>query len=308
MTTWKSYFQGSAKSRVAKSSVITKPTIRCNTLLSSSKSRNPAKRRISKWTMFLSMIAGFMWTSHKVFQSTDGKAKADSKFLMTTPNPTRKDSTRKSLKDAPDQGQETRNEKGQDQETNLEEKDLVPEIMTSIGDDPDHEKIEDKGQDHGTMTSVNGLAQEIGIIIAKDQDLGIANTEGDPDPEIGHAIEIEGIDDNKATFDKIQSKTCSNDGLLFRRISGNTCTTENTSNCVIKKMRRRTAGYEKVPTQEPSEHEAFTPKQFERSCTSSIPWKAIVYAAFLFIVGTVLLLCGLFIHTGHVDNEVKLQC
>lgn len=70
-------------------------------------------------------------------------------------------------------------------------------------------------------------------------------------------------------------------------------------------MRKRT-GYEKVPTEEILEHEAFSPKQFEKSCTSSIPWKAIAYAAFLFIVGTVLLLCGLFIHTGHVDNEVKI--
>ena len=47
----------------------------------------------------------------------------------------------------------------------------------------------------------------------------------------------------------------------------------------------------------------FVPEQF---CIPQrpIPWTAICYATILFVIGTVLLLCGCLIHVGHVDNEV----
>jgi len=46
----------------------------------------------------------------------------------------------------------------------------------------------------------------------------------------------------------------------------------------------------------------FVPEQF---CIPQrpIPWTAICYATILFVIGTVLLLCGCLIHVGHVDNE-----
>ena len=47
----------------------------------------------------------------------------------------------------------------------------------------------------------------------------------------------------------------------------------------------------------------FVPEQF---CIPQrpIPWTAICYATLLFVIGTVLLLCGCLIHVGHVDSEV----
>ena len=34
-----------------------------------------------------------------------------------------------------------------------------------------------------------------------------------------------------------------------------------------------------------------------------VPWKSILYAVGLFVMGTALLLCGCLIHVGKVDNE-----
>lgn len=48
----------------------------------------------------------------------------------------------------------------------------------------------------------------------------------------------------------------------------------------------------------------FLPEQFALK-ERPIPWKAIGYAALLFVSGTILLLCGCLIHTGHVDSNVS---
>jgi hypothetical protein len=34
-----------------------------------------------------------------------------------------------------------------------------------------------------------------------------------------------------------------------------------------------------------------------------VPWKSIAYAVGLFVMGTILLICGCLIRIGHVDNE-----
>ena len=47
----------------------------------------------------------------------------------------------------------------------------------------------------------------------------------------------------------------------------------------------------------------FLPEQFNLK-ERPIPWKAIGYAAILFILGTILLLCGCLIHIDHIDNNV----
>ena len=89
-------------------------------------------------------------------------------------------------------------------------------------------------------------------------------------------------------------------------------------------MRSR-RGYEKVPSDEKeaedlferrakkksglfksSSKQAFIPEQF-KIAERPIPLKSIAFAAFLFILGTILLLCGTLIHTGHLDNQVKLK-
>ena len=49
----------------------------------------------------------------------------------------------------------------------------------------------------------------------------------------------------------------------------------------------------------------FLPEQFNLK-ERPIPWKAIGYATILFILGTILLLCGCLIHVGHIDNQVSL--
>ena len=87
-------------------------------------------------------------------------------------------------------------------------------------------------------------------------------------------------------------------------------------------MRSR-RGYEKLPTEDKSESDNdekvkvkskkrklfekvqthFLPEQFEGR-DRGVPWKSIAYATFLFVVGTILLLCGCLIHTGHVDHQV----
>ena len=89
-------------------------------------------------------------------------------------------------------------------------------------------------------------------------------------------------------------------------------------------MRSR-RGYEKLPTEEKSESDNddevkvinrrkklfekvqtnFLPEQF-KGIERPVPWKSIAYAAFLFLAGTILLLCGCLIHTGHVDNQVPI--
>ena len=34
-----------------------------------------------------------------------------------------------------------------------------------------------------------------------------------------------------------------------------------------------------------------------------VPWKSIMYAVALFVMGTILLVCGCLIHVGKVDND-----
>ena len=48
----------------------------------------------------------------------------------------------------------------------------------------------------------------------------------------------------------------------------------------------------------------FLPEQFNLK-ERPIPWKAIGYATILFVLGTILLLCGCLIHVGHIDNNVS---
>ena len=50
----------------------------------------------------------------------------------------------------------------------------------------------------------------------------------------------------------------------------------------------------------------FLPEQFNLK-ERPIPWKAIGYATILFILGTILLLCGCLIHVGHIDNQVSFE-
>ena len=80
-------------------------------------------------------------------------------------------------------------------------------------------------------------------------------------------------------------------------------------------MRQRNK-YQKLPTEDSIEDipkqkfKDFVPEQF-RIPQRPIPWTAICYATLLFVLGTILLLCGCLIHVGHVDNEVfclKFQC
>jgi hypothetical protein len=42
--------------------------------------------------------------------------------------------------------------------------------------------------------------------------------------------------------------------------------------------------------------------KFQRP-NKKVPWKSISYAVGLFVMGTVLLLCGCLIHIGKVDND-----
>ena len=97
-------------------------------------------------------------------------------------------------------------------------------------------------------------------------------------------------------------------------------------------MRRPTSNYERVPVNEHSDErdsdsdfvefvsptdkkskdywkktQNFLPDQFKKLKESPVPWKAIAYACLLFVVGTVLLLCGCLIHVGHIDNNVSWQ-
>ena len=75
-------------------------------------------------------------------------------------------------------------------------------------------------------------------------------------------------------------------------------------------MRQRNK-YQKLPTEDYVEDipkgkkkfSDFVPEQFYRP-ERPIPWTAICYATLLFVIGTILLLCGCLIHVGHVDNEV----
>ena len=52
-----------------------------------------------------------------------------------------------------------------------------------------------------------------------------------------------------------------------------------------------------------SESEDFVSKQFEKR-SARVPWRAIIYAAVLLVGGTVLLVLGSLIVTGHLDPEV----
>ena len=47
-------------------------------------------------------------------------------------------------------------------------------------------------------------------------------------------------------------------------------------------------------------HEEFLAQQYERPPTK-VPWKAIIYALILFILGSALLIAGSLIVTGHID-------
>ena len=84
-------------------------------------------------------------------------------------------------------------------------------------------------------------------------------------------------------------------------------------------MRSR-SGYQKLPQEDRNDSESdnevkvsrkkkirervqnFIPEQF-RKLERPIPWKSICYATFLFVVGTILLLIGCLIHTGHVEQH-----
>ena len=81
----------------------------------------------------------------------------------------------------------------------------------------------------------------------------------------------------------------------------------------FRTMRQRK--YERIPSEDQSDipdvhkttkrskkFENFLPEQFKLR-ERPIPWKAIGYAAILFVLGTVLLLCGCLIHVGHIDNQ-----
>jgi len=86
-------------------------------------------------------------------------------------------------------------------------------------------------------------------------------------------------------------------------------------------MRNR-KGYERLPTDEKSASESeksvpkkkkflqripdWLPEQFKGQ-EIPIPWKSIGYATFLFVFGTILLLIGCLIHTGHVEEHVGHQ-
>ena len=86
-------------------------------------------------------------------------------------------------------------------------------------------------------------------------------------------------------------------------------------------MRNR-KGYERLPSEEKSALDSETivpkkkkflqripdwlPEQFKGQ-EIPIPWKSIGYATFLFVVGTILLLIGCLIHTGHVEEHVGHQ-
>ena len=87
------------------------------------------------------------------------------------------------------------------------------------------------------------------------------------------------------------------------------------------KMRNR-KGYERLPTEEKSDSDSektvpkkkkflkripdWLPEQFKGK-EVPIPWKSMAYATFLFVVGTILLLIGCLIHTGHVEEHVGHQ-
>lgn len=61
---------------------------------------------------------------------------------------------------------------------------------------------------------------------------------------------------------------------------------------------RQHDGYAKVPTDD----SGFSDAQFDMP-PARIPWKAITLATFLFIVGTILLIVGSLIVTGHIDTK-----
>lgn len=73
--------------------------------------------------------------------------------------------------------------------------------------------------------------------------------------------------------------------------------------------RRRTKDYDvdysKLPTSDNnlSGNNGFTDAQFAAPVQQNIPWKAIILAALLFIVGTVLLIFGSLVISGHIDLQ-----
>lgn len=97
------------------------------------------------------------------------------------------------------------------------------------------------------------------------------------------------------------------------------------SNLGQKMHRQRTAKYEKVSQNSDDEEEEnvqvtiqngepskkfkktlnFLPEQFKFQIERPVPWKAIIYAAILFVLGLILLLCGCLIHIDRVDNTVS---
>lgn len=64
------------------------------------------------------------------------------------------------------------------------------------------------------------------------------------------------------------------------------------------RLRRNYDGYMSVP----NDDSGFSDAQFEAP-PQRIPWKALSLAAFLFVVGTSLLIVGSLIVTGHIDTK-----
>ncbi|XP_047990425.1 transmembrane protein 230 isoform X2 [Leguminivora glycinivorella] len=64
------------------------------------------------------------------------------------------------------------------------------------------------------------------------------------------------------------------------------------------RARRQNNGYFQVP----SDDSGFSDAQFEIP-PPKVPWKAITLATFLFVVGSILLLVGSLIVTGHIDTK-----
>lgn len=62
--------------------------------------------------------------------------------------------------------------------------------------------------------------------------------------------------------------------------------------------RRQNNGYFQVP----SDDSGFSDAQFDTP-PPKVPWKAITLATFLFVVGSILLLVGSLIVTGHIDTK-----
>lgn len=84
-----------------------------------------------------------------------------------------------------------------------------------------------------------------------------------------------------------------------KRLLINKCCFSETLMAKMSRFRfRRPDGYTPVP----NDDSGFSDSQFEVP-PPKIPWKAISLAAFLFIVGTVLLTVGSLIVTGHIDTK-----